>query len=123
MCTIAQKTDLVKGQLLMLCLGGHALAVAEQVEEDKNAQQKSSELKAHLEAVFNTTANKESKMVEFENRFQWIEESEDEFMLNLVKIYRAANPDASEATSTLAIKRKFMHGISSDLRRSTYILQ
>ena len=115
------KNDLVKGQLFMLCLGGQALAVAEQLEEVKHAQQKFSELKAHLEVVFITTANKESKMVEFENRFQRIEESEDEFMLNLVKIYIAANPDASEATSTLAIKRKFIHGISSDLCRSTYI--
>ena len=68
-CTIAQETDdLVKGQLLVLCLGGQALAVAEQLEEEKNAQQKYSELKARLETVFNTTANKGSKMVEFAQR-------------------------------------------------------
>ena len=121
-CTIAQKNDdLVKGQLLMLCLVGQALAVAEQLEEEKSQQQKFSELKTRLESVFNTTANKESKMVEFENRIQRVEETEDEFMLSLVKMYRAANPDATEPTSTLAIKRKFMHGISPDLRRSIYI--
>ena len=36
-CTIAGKEtdDVVKGQLLMLCLFGQALAVAEQIEEEK----------------------------------------------------------------------------------------
>ena len=34
-CTIAQKTDdLIKGQLLMLCLTGQAIAAAEQLEEE-----------------------------------------------------------------------------------------
>ena len=60
-------------------------------------------------------------MVEFENRFQRVEETVDEFMLCLVKIYRAANPDASDATSKLAIKRKCMHGIPTELRWSIYI--
>ena len=121
-CTIAQKTDdLVKGQLLMLCLSGQALAVAEQLEEEKGAQQKFTEQKGRLESVFNTTASKEAKMVEFENRVQRVEESVDEFMLSLVKIYRAATPDATEGASALDIKRKFMHGISSELRRSIYI--
>ena len=121
-CTISQKRDdLVKGQLLMLCVTGQALAVAEQLEEEKKAQQSFTELKARLESVFNTTASKESKMVEFENRIQRVEEGDDEFMLSLVKLYRASNPDASDVVSTLAIKRKFMNGISPELRHSIYI--
>ena len=121
-CIIGQKSDdLVKGQLLMLCLTGQAIAVAEQLEEEKKTPQKYSELKTRLESVFNTTASREAKMVEFENRIQRLEESEDEFMLSLVKLYKAANPDAQDAGMTLAIKRKFMHGISAELRRSTYI--
>ena len=75
----------------MLCLSGQALAVAEQLEEEKKAQQKYSEIKTQLESVFETVATKESRMVEFENRIQHIEESADEFMLSLIKLYRAAD--------------------------------
>ena len=35
-CTIAKKDDdLIKGQVLMMCLSSQALAVAEQLEEEK----------------------------------------------------------------------------------------
>ena len=119
-CTIAGKDDdLVKGQLLMLCLAGQALAVAEQLEEEKNAQQKFSEIKARLETVFTTVSTREAKMVEFENRIQRIGESEDEFMLQLGKLYRAANPDATDVDK--AVKRRFMNGISNEVRHSIYI--
>ena len=61
-CTIAQKDDdLIQGQLLMLCLAGQALAVAEQLEEEKKTQQKYSEIKVRLESVFKTAAIKEVK--------------------------------------------------------------
>ena len=121
-CTIAQKDDaLIKGQLLMLCLSGQALAVAEQLEEEKKAQQKYDEIKSRLESVFQTMATKEAKMVEFENRIQRIEESEDEFMLSLVKLYTAADPDAADSVSKKAIKRRFMNGISNEVRQSLYI--
>ena len=121
-CTISQKEDaLVKGQLLMLCLSGQALAVAEQLEAEKKTQQKYEEIKTRLESVFQTIATKEVKMVEFENRIQRIEESEDEFMLSLVKLYSAADPDATDAVSTKTIKRRFMNGISNEVRQSLYI--
>ena len=42
-------------------------------------------------------------------------------MLSLVKLYSAANPDAGEAVSTKAIKRRFMNGISNEVRQSLYI--
>ena len=121
-CTIAQKDDdLVRGQLLLLCLDGQALAVAEQLEKEKRAQQKYSEIKVRLEAVFKTTERKEAKMVAFENRFQKLEENEDEFMLSLVKMYRATDPGATEAIATKAIKRRFIQGIANEVRQSIYI--
>ena len=121
-CTISQKDDdLIQGQLLMLCLAGQALAVAEHLEEEKKTQQKYSEIKVRLESVFKTAAIKEVKMGEFENRIQRLDESEDEFMLSLIKLYRAADPDGSDTIVTKAIKRRFMGGISSEVRQSIYI--
>ena len=73
------------------------------------------------ESVFETVATKESRMVEFENRIQHIEESADEFMQSLIKLYRAADPDATDVVSTKAIKRRFLGGISTDVRQSIYI--
>ena len=63
----------------------------------------------------------ETKMAEFEQRIQPVTESEDKFMLSLVKLYRTANPTASTADINRAIKRKFLSGISSDLRSSIFI--
>ena len=105
----------------MLCLSGQALAVAEQLEEEKNAQQKFSELKVWLLSVFTTEAVIEARMQEFESRIQRIGESEDEFMLALVKLYKTADPSATEPVARKAIKRRFMKGISNELRQSLYI--
>ena len=60
----------------------------------------------------------ETKMAEFEQRIQLVTESEDEFMLSLVKLYCTANPTASTEDSNRAMKRKFLSGLSPDLRRS-----
>ena len=121
-CTIAQKTDdLVKGQIMMTCLTGQAMAAAENLELRKSAQQKYSELKTELESVFNSAASREARMIEFDNRIQRVNESEDEFMLSLVRLFKTANPDAADDTASLAVKRKFMQGISPELRRSTFI--
>ena len=105
----------------MLCLSGQTLAVAEQLEKERKTQQKFSELKVRLEFLFTTVARQEEEMVEFENRIQRIQESEDGFMLLLVKLYSAANPDAGEDVSTKTIKRRFMNGISAEVRQSLYI--
>ena len=96
-CVIAGKDDdLVKGQLLMLCLCGQALAVAERLEEEKQTPQKYTELKERLETVFNSEADKELKQAKFEKRHSEINETDDEFMLDLIKLHRAANPEADE---------------------------
>ena len=60
-------------------------------------------------------------MAEFEQRIQLVTESEDEFMLSLVKLYCTANPTASTEDINRAIKRKFLSGVSPDLRRSIFI--
>ena len=41
--------------------------------------------------------------------------------LSLVKLYRTANPTASTEDINTAIKRKFLNGVSLDLRRSIFI--
>ena len=46
-------------------------------------------------------------MAEFEQRIQLVTESEDEFMLSLVKLYRTANPTASTEDINRAIKGNF----------------
>ena len=121
-CLIAGKDDdLVKGQLLMLCLCGQALAVADRLEEEAKAPQKYSIIKQKLETVFNTHADRELKQSEFEKRHAGINETDDEFMLDLMKLYRSANPDAEDAQVNCNVKRKFLSGISSELRRNLFI--
>ena len=60
-------------------------------------------MKKRLEDVFQTSADMETKMAEFEQRIQPVTESEDKFMLSLVKLHRTANPTASTADINRAI--------------------
>ncbi len=60
-------------------------------------------------------------MVLFEGRVLKVNESEEEFMLHLLRLYQAANPDHAAAVTLLAIKRKFMAGISPLLRNKVFI--
>ena len=71
---------LVKGQLLMLCLSGQALAVAERLEEEKKIAREFEAIKMKLETVFNSDADKECRQEEFEKCHLEINETEDEFM-------------------------------------------
>ena len=126
-CVIHGKSDddLVKGQLLMLCLDGQALAVADRFEQEKKASQNFKDLKEKLEEVFNSDADKEHKQELFEKRHQEIGEREDfmEFMLSLTNLHRSANPNSSEADLTRSVKRKFMNGISAGLKRNVFLQQ
>lgn len=121
-CLIAGKDDdLVKGQLLTLCLCGQALAVVDRLEAEKATPQKYSEIKAKLTAVFNSAADKECKQQEFENRHLLLNESEDEFMLSLLNLHRAANPDTDEKEVTRNVKRKFLNNIPSELKKNIFL--
>ena len=81
-CMIADKNDdEIKGQLILLCLSGQALAVAEQLEQERQGAQTFAQVRLRLENVFLTTARSEQKMTEFESRLQKAGESEDEFMI------------------------------------------
>ena len=91
-CAIAQKNDDAKGQIIMLCLTGQALAVVEQLEHEREGHQTFTQVRARLETVFDTVSSRERRMSEFENRTQRLDESEDEFMLSLVQLYKSANP-------------------------------
>ena len=42
-------------------------------------------------------------------------------MLQLVQIYKASNPQATDAEFQRAVKRKFMQGISPELRRAIFV--
>ncbi len=121
-CLIANKVEeAIKGQIILLCLDGQALAVAEQLEYERDGAQTYTNVKNRLESVFDTSAGREQKMVTFENRILRVGESEDEFMLDLVQLYRGANPQAVDAEFQKAVKRKFMQGISPELRRAIFV--
>ena len=105
----------------MLFVDGQAKAVLEELEEVKEAPQKFSDSVTKLKEVFHTVAAREAKMADFEVRKQCIAESEDEFMLVLVKLFRSANPAADSPTLDVAVKRKFLQGISPSLRRGIFV--
>ena len=50
-----------------------------------------------------------------------INETEDEYMLTIIKLHRSANPDASTDDTTRKVKRKLLNGISPQLRRNLFI--
>ena len=121
-CELANKNeDNVKGKLIMLCLSGQALAVAEQLSNELDGAQTLAQVKTRLESVFDTAATREQKMVCFDTRILKIDESLDEFMLDLVQLYKSANPNAANADQSKAVKRKFMQGIPSNLRQAVYV--
>ena len=91
-CAIAEKKDdLVQGQLLMLSVEGRALAVLEQVEEEKGSQVKYSDLKQSLTMVFDSPADREARMTEFESHVQHLDETEEEYMLALRQLTMMLN--------------------------------
>ena len=121
-CIVVNKTDdLVKGQLLMLFVEGQAKAILEELEENNGgAPQNYTHCVDTLQSCFYTPATRESKMVEFETCTQQIHETEDEFMLSLLKLYRAVNPDHDDNFRDAAKKRKFLQGISPEHRRGIF---
>ena len=121
-CIITNKHEPeVKGQFLMLCVEGRAKAILEKLEADEGEPQDYDILVNKLVEVFDNTTSREAKMTLFETRILKIGETEDEFMLDLVKLYRNANPNAPEITIDTAIKRKFLQGIPPSLKRNIFI--
>ena len=123
-CVIANRTDeKIQGQLLMLCVEGRAKAILEDFEESEKATDPKRELVLKdylekLEEIFQSDASKELNMTTFENRTQKLNETEEEYMYELVKLYKFANPMSSTADVDTAVKRRFLHGISQDLCRN-----
>ena len=121
-CVIANKTDdLVKGQLLMMFVEGQAKAILEEFEEEKGTPQAYSALTEKLKSYFDTVASRESKMASFESRIQKLDESEEEFMLALVKLFRTANPATAGPILDNAVKRKFLQGIPPELKKNLFV--
>ena len=121
-CSIAQKMeDDVRGKLIMLCLTGQALAVAEQLEHERNGEQTYEHVRVRLESVFDSSAKREQQMDLFEKRMLLVGESVDQFMLALVQLYKSANPNAVDREFQTAVKRKFLQGLPPKLRQSVYV--
>ena len=125
-CLVANKVDAenapVKGQLLMLFVEGRARALLEEYELSQGgAQQTYTALVAKLREHFANTTTQESSMILFESRVKKVTESEEEFMLELVKLYKAANPQQAAEVVLLAVKRKFLAGIPSNLRNNIFV--
>ena len=59
-------------------------------------------------------------MLLFESRTQKVEEIE-EFLYELVKLYKYANPGVTNDALEIAVKRKFLNGISSSLSHNIVI--
>ena len=121
-CSIANKMeDDVRGKLIMLCLTGQALAVAEQLEHERNGEQTYEQVRIRLESVFESSAKREQRMELFEKRALLTGEFVDQFMLALVQLYRSTNPNAVDREFQMAVKRKFLQGLPPKLRQSVYI--
>ena len=124
-CAVANKVDAetpVKGQLLMLWLEGRARAALEEFELTQGGVKQTYDANvAKLREYFDSASSRQSSMILFEGRKQKIQESEEEFMLDLLRLYKAANPDHSAEVTLLAIKRKFIAGISPTLRNKIFI--
>ena len=121
-CVIANKTDdLVKGQYLMFCVCGRAKAVLEDFEAGRGAAQTYTNLIMKLKTTFESTSARESKMSMFEDRRQNLGETEEAFMLDLLRLYKNANPMATAEVLDVALKRKFLQGISPDLKKNLFI--
>ena len=124
-CSVANKVDgdtPVKGQLLMLWVEGRARAALEEFELTQGGVKQTYDANvAKLKAYFDSPSSRQASMMLFEGRKQKIQESEEEFMLDLLRLYKAANPDHTNAVTLLSIKRKFIAGISPKLRSKIFI--
>ena len=76
---------------------------------------------AYEMAVFDSSADREAHMTMFETRLQCLNETEEEFMLILVKLYEAANHKVKAEDLNREVKRKFLHGIPDPLPRNLFI--
>ena len=123
-CSVSNKVDAevpVKGQLLMLFVEGRARAALEEYEISQGGDQQTYvALVAKLKEYFDSTSARETSMHLFDGRIQKVNESEEEFMLHLLRLYQAANPDHAAAVTLLAVKRKFLAGILPSLRNQIF---
>ena len=125
-CIVAKKADgaegNVKGQLLLLYVEGRARAILDDYEDSLGGvPQTYDALAEKLREHFESALTREQAMKSFEGRVQGLSESEEEFMLELAKLYSLANPTHAANIKLAAVKRKFMNGISAELRRNVFI--
>ena len=98
---------------------GRAKAILEEFEETRGGipldfATLSAKLKEHFEDV----SGRENGMMIFESRVKQLNESVEEFMQALVSLYSDANPTHAAEIKLEAVKRKFLQGISPELRKT-----
>ena len=125
-CLVANKLDVadapVKGQLLMLHLEGRARAALGEFELSlNNVPQAYAPLKARLIECFDSASAREASQNLFDNSTKPLNKTEEEYLLHLHRLYKSANPEHTDAVTTLAVKRKFMNGINPTLRQKIFI--
>ena len=91
------------------------------IESQGGASQTYATLSGKLKEHFENALTRENAMKTFERAEQKIDESEEEFMMTLLSLYKLANPNHTPEITLAAIKRKFMNGISDDLRRNIFV--
>ena len=101
----------------MLFVEGRASAILEEYEQTQGGNQLTyAALAQKLRDHFDSAETRENSMSMFEGRIQKVNETEEEFMLDLLKLYQTANPDHAAAVTLLAVKRKFLAGIAPVLK-------
>ena len=123
-CVVTNKVDgatPVKGQLLMMHVGGRAQAALDEFELTQGEPQTYDALVAKLKEFFDSNAARESSSNLFDARTKKLTETEEEFMLDLLQLYQTANPNHDNAVTTLSVKRKFLSGISPVLREKIFV--
>ena len=60
-------------------------------------------------------------MTDFETQIQGLDESEDGYMLVLMKLFKACNLKAKSEDLQRAVKRKLLYGMSETLRHNLFI--
>ena len=71
--------------------------------------------------MFDSPAVREARMTEFESRIQNLDGTEEEYMLAFIKLFKVANHDVKPEDVSRAVKRKFLNGISANLRHNVFI--
>ena len=104
----------------MLFIERQAKPLFDDFEEVRGNTQGYEDLVIKFEEVVDSVVNQKEKII-FENQMQKLNESEDKFMFDLVKLYCTANPDTTTTNLDWAVKRKFLVRILPSLQSAIFV--